>query len=264
MSIEPVALRRARLVVAYDGSGFHGFAQVGGSTLPTVMGVLRQAIERVVGVDVAPVGAGRTDAGVHAWGQVVSADLPASTDLDNLAHRLNRMCGPAIGVRVVEWAADPEFSARFSATWRHYRYTVLAGPTAVPFLAGTAWHVAQPLDLWAMQLGCDPLIGEHDFSSFCRRPRVADGDPPPSLTRRVMRATWSSMDSDYGPLLRFEIRANAFCHQMVRSIVGTLVDVGSGRFPAGDVRGILLARDRARAGQVAPPHGLCLWDVGYG
>src|SRR5436190_2482122 len=133
MTIEPVALRRARLVVAYDGTDFSGFAESGGGVV-TVMGVLRQAIERVAGVPVDFVGAGRTDAGVHAWGQVISGDLPESTDLANLAHRLNRMCGPAISVRAAEWAEDAEFSARFSATWRRYRYTVLNQPAAVPLL----------------------------------------------------------------------------------------------------------------------------------
>src|SRR5688572_5175172 len=113
MTTEPVALRRARLVVAYDGAGFSGFAESGPAVV-TVMGVLREAITRVVGADVAPVGAGRTDAGVHAWGQVVSADLPAAMDLGQLAHRLNRMCWPAIAVRSAEWADDAAFNARFS------------------------------------------------------------------------------------------------------------------------------------------------------
>lgn len=260
---EPDALRRARLVVAYDGTDYSGFAESGGGVV-TVMGVLRQAIERVVGRETGLVGAGRTDAGVHGWGQVVSGDLPASTDLDNLAHRLNRMCGPTVSVRSAEWAEDPGFHARYSATWRRYRYTVLNQPTVVPLLARTTWHVAKPLNLWAMQLGCDPLIGEHDFSSFCRRPKAVADQPAPSSVRRVLDATWTTVDSDFGELLRFEIRANAFCQQMVRSIVGTLVDVGEGTLHAGEITGILRAKDRARAGEVAPPHGLCLWDVGYG
>jgi tRNA pseudouridine38-40 synthase len=228
------------------------------------MGVLRAAIETVLRESVDLVGAGRTDAGVHAWGQVVSGDLPADTDLTALARRVSRICAPHIVVRDASWCTDPEFSARFSAQWRHYRYHVWNAPIANPFLVGSAWHVAAPLNLWAMRLACDPLIGEHDFGSFCRKPKVAAGQPEAPLTRRVMIARWSEVASDYGPgLLRFEIRANAFCHQMVRSIVGTLVDVGAGKLHAGDVRGILLARDRAAAGQVAPPHGLCLWDVGY-
>ena len=110
-----------------------------------------------------------------------------------------------------------------------------------------------------MRLACDPLIGEHDFASFCRRPKPAAGEPPASLVRRVVRPGGTTGDG----VLRFEIRANAFCHQMVRSIVGTLVEVGLGRRRAGDPLGILRARDRAAAGQLAPPHGLCLWEVGY-
>ena len=264
---EPVALRRARFVLAYDGAGFHGFAETSGQR--TVMGDLRAAVERVARVPVVLVGAGRTDAGVHAWGQVVSGDLPADVDLELLQHRLNRMCSPAIVVRSAEWCGDPDFSARFSARHRHYRYHVHGGPVAVPALAATVWHVPHELELFTMRLACDPLIGEHDFSSFCRAPKTpkpTSGEvtlEPPSLRRRVLLAQWTALDSDYGPLLRFEIRANAFCHQMVRSIVGTMVDIGQGKLRAGEMRSILERRDRSAAGQVAPPHGLSLWEVGY-
>ncbi|MEX0848295.1 MAG: tRNA pseudouridine synthase A [Ilumatobacteraceae bacterium] len=264
--LEPAALRRARLVVAYDGSSFHGFAEQadhGGTTTRTVMGVLREALERVCRIPLTLTGAGRTDAGVHAWGQVVSGDLPAVVDLDRLARSVNRMCGPAVVIRSAEWADDPEFDARFSARYRHYRYHVLNQPVAVPALAATTWHVPEPLDRWVMQLACDPLIGEHDFASFCRKPKVSEGYDAPSLTRRVMLANWSEVPSDFGPLLRFEIRANAFCHQMVRSIVGTMIDVGHGKFHAGEIRAMMLRADRAAAGQVAPPQGLSLWEVGY-
>jgi tRNA pseudouridine38-40 synthase len=174
------------------------------------------------------------------------------------------MCGPEVVVRAALWAEPADFSARFTATWRHYRYDIWNAPHPNPFLAATAWHVAQPLSLSALWLACDPLIGEHEFSSFCRRPKAVVGQPDPSMTRRVMLARWSEVPTDYGAgLLRFEIRANAFCHQMVRSIVGTLVDAGAGRLHAGDIRRILLAKDRQAAGQVAPAHGLCLWEVGY-
>lgn len=254
-------MRRARFTVAYVGTDLHGFAEADG--LPTVMGQLRATIERVVRQEVALVGAGRTDAGVHGWGQVVSLDLPDATDLEDLQRRINKMCAPAIAVRDAAWTDDPEFSARFSALWRRYRYHVNNSPTPDPFLAGTAWHVARPLDLWAMQLACDPLIGEHDFSSFCRQPKVADGEPAPSLVRRVLSAEWRHVEGDHPGLLRFEIRANAFCHQMVRSIVGTLVDVGLGKLKAGEIRGVMLSGNRQAAGTVAPPHGLVLWEVGY-
>jgi tRNA pseudouridine38-40 synthase len=253
--------RRAKLTIAYDGTAFHGFAENDG--VRTVMGELRDALERVVRQPVDLVGAGRTDAGVHGWGQVVSGDLPDDTDLSALVRRINRMCGPAIAAREAAWA-DPEFSARFSARWRHYRYDIWNAAQPNPFVAATSWHVPHLLSLPALHLSCDPLIGEHDFSSFCRRAKVAEGQPESSMTRRVMMARWTEVPSDHGSgLLRFEIRANAFCHQMVRSIVGTMVDAGSGKLHAGEIRGILLAKDRQAAGQVAPPHGLCLWEVGY-
>jgi tRNA pseudouridine38-40 synthase len=251
--------RRVRLVVAYDGTPFHGFAANAG--VRTVMGDLSAAIETVVRQPVKLTGAGRTDAGVHAWGQVVSGDLPAGTDLDDLARRLNKLCAPAIAVRSAEWATD-DFDARFSARWREYRYDVWNAATPNPLLADRAWFVPQPLARWAMEAACDPLIGEHDFTSFCRRPKIEESEPEPSMVRRVLAARWVEVDED--GLLRFEIRANAFCHQMVRSIVGTLVDVGLHKASPGDMRGILLARDREAAGQVAPPHGLVLYEVGYG
>jgi tRNA pseudouridine38-40 synthase len=253
--------RRARITVAYLGTGLHGFAEADG--VPTVMGELRAAMEKVVRRPVAPVGAGRTDAGVHGWGQVISLDLPESIDLADLQRRLNRMCGPAIALRDAAWCEDPEFNARYDALWRHYRYDVQNGPVGDPFLTGTTWHVPQPVQLWAMRLACDPLIGEHDFSSFCRRPKVADGHPPRSMVRRVISADWHEVGPEHPGLYRFEIRANAFCQQMVRSIVGTLVEVGLGKLHAGEVRGILLNGDRSAAGTVAPPQGLTLWEVGY-
>jgi tRNA pseudouridine38-40 synthase len=251
--------RRVRLVVAYDGAAFRGFADNPG--VRTVEGSLAHAIATVVRRPVHLTGAGRTDAGVHAWGQVVSGDLPAETDLGDLARRINKLCAPSIAVRHAEWVGD-DFDARFSARWREYRYDVWNAASPNPLLSERAWFVPQPLSLWAMQAACDPLLGEHDFASFCRRPKTGDGEPEASLVRRVLAARWSA-DEWNGALLRFEIRANAFCHQMVRSIVGTLVDIGLHKASPGDVRGILVARDRDAAGQVAPPQGLVLWAIGY-
>ncbi len=246
------------MTVAYDGSRFHGFAANTG--VRTVLGDLSAAVATVVRQPVELTGAGRTDAGVHAWGQVVSGDLPAGVDLDDLVRRLNKLCAPDIAVRDAAWAAA-DFDARFSALWRHYRYHIWNAPSPNPLLAGQAWYVRQPLAVWAMQAACDPLLGAHDFTSFCRRPKLADGERETSMVRRVLAARWSRLEDRAH--LRFEIRATAFCHQMVRSIVGTLVDVGSGKASPGDMRGILVARDREAAGQVAPPHGLVLWEVGY-
>jgi tRNA pseudouridine38-40 synthase len=253
------ASRRARFLVAYDGTDFHGFAPNDG--VRTVLGDLTDNIARVVRLPVTLTGAGRTDAGVHGWGQVVSGDLPADTDLDDLARRLNQLCGPAIAVRDAQWAPD-DFDARFSAAWRRYRYHVWNHAAPNPLDARTSWHVPQPLALWAMQAAGDPLVGEHDFSSFCRRPKTNEGTTAPSLVRRVLDVGWVRVDDS--PMLRFEIRASSFCHQMVRSIVGTMVDIGQGRRTPGEMASILRARDRSAAGRVAPPHGLVLWNVGYG
>jgi tRNA pseudouridine38-40 synthase len=247
----------ARLLVAYDGAAFHGFAENPG--VVTVAGTLRGAIERVVRHPVALTGAGRTDAGVHAWGQVVSFPAPpAAVDLSRLQRSVNRLCAPGLVIRSAEWAADG-FDARFSARWRRYRYTILNRETPDPFLARTAWHVADPLDLDLLRLASDAFVGEHDFSSFCRRPKGEAGAAM-SLVRRVLEAHWSPMGDG---VVRFEIRANAFCHNMVRSIVGTLVEAGRGRRSPGEMRSILRACDRGAAGPVAPAHGLCLWEVGY-
>lgn len=242
---------RVRLVVAYAGTGFHGFAAQPG--VATVAGALGAALQRQLRHPVELVCAGRTDAGVHAWGQVVSFDAAADADLVALQRNLNRTLGPAIVVRAAEVAA-PDFDARRSATGRSYRYSVLSRPVGDPFTAATTWHVPRPLDLSAMRLACDPLHGEQDFSSFCRRP------PRGSLVRLVRQARWVAAGDD---VLRFEIEASSFCHQMVRSVVGTLVEVGLGRRRAGDMAAVIRARDRSAAASPAPAQGLCLWAVSY-
>ncbi len=254
------ALRRARLLVAYNGAAFHGFALTPGTV--TVAQTLNDTIEQITGSQVAVLGAGRTDAGVHAWGQVVHVDLSDTTDLDRVVFSMNSLLDPDIVIRECEWVSQ-DFDARHSASWREYRYTVLNAPVNNPFLAATSWHIRRPLSMPLMQLATDSLIGLHDFSSFCRQPqqsgvnRNAEG---PSMMRRVHRAQWH--DAGNG-ILTFDIRANAFCHQMVRSIVGTLVDVGLGRRKAGEMSGVLRAMSRLNTPHIAPPQGLCLMDVGY-
>ncbi len=254
--------RNVRLTVAYDGTDFRGFAESVG--MRTVMGELRRAIETVVRCPVELTGAGRTDAGVHGWGQVVSGQLPTATDLGRLQRSVNAMCSPDISVRDVTFV-DPTFSARFSATGRTYRYNVWNASTPNPLIARSSWHVPLGLDLAAMNVAAAALHGEHDFSSFCRRPKPAVGFDEPSLVRHLHSAAWAPADdSQWGPaLLRFEITASSFCHQMVRSIVGTLVDVGLRRRRADSIDATLAARDRNAAGQVAPSTGLVLWSVDY-
>lgn len=250
---------RVRMTVAYLGTGFHGFA-VQKSGVRTVAGELVAAIQKVVGTPVEVTVAGRTDAGVHGWGQVVSLDLPAEVDLEALQRSLNKMLGPAVVVRSIDQGPEG-FDARRWATARSYRYTVVNRPLPDPFLAHLAWHIEEPLDVRAMQLACDPLIGEHDFTSFCKKPPSSTIGAPPSMTRRVHDARWIDLGDG---VLRFEIEASAFCHQMVRSIVGTMVAVGRGKKKAGDMAWIIRAKDRSLAASPAPAHGLVLWSVTYG
>ncbi len=246
---------RVRIKIAYDGTGFHGFAEnlgvrtVGGDLAVAIATVLRQPVNLIV--------AGRTDRGVHAWGQVVSFDVAeAEPDLAGLQRHLNSMLGPAIVVRSAE-VAPPWFNARRSALARRYRYMVLNRAVPDPFLAATTWHVPEPLDLAALRLACDPVIGEHDFSSFCRVPKRI---PDASLVRLVHDARWLDLGAG---LLRFDIDATSFCQQMVRALVGTMVAMGTGRRRAGEMAAILRARSRAGSERLAPARGLCLWEVAY-
>jgi tRNA pseudouridine38-40 synthase len=256
--------RNVRLTVAYDGTDFHGFAANAG--VRTVMGELSAAVARVVRAEVELTGAGRTDAGVHGWGQVVTGLIPAATDLGRLMRSLNGLCGPEIAVRSAEWAAA-DFSARFSATARSYLYDVWNHPEPNPLVARASWHVPVPLDVHSMGEAAVAFLGEHDFSAFCRRPKTptdaAGTGAGPSLVRRVKHAGWSLVDSPWGDITRFEITATSFCHQMVRSIVGTLVEVGRGTRAVDSIQVTLAGRDRSAAGPVAPAHGLVLWEVDY-
>ncbi len=188
------ALQRWRLLLAYDGAAFRGFAAQ--PEVPTVAGALRQALERTARLSEAPAitCAGRTDAGVHARGQVVHVDLPAIPfDGTGLARALNRQLAPEVVVRRAE-AVPPDFDARRSATGRSYRYLVWNAAAPDPLLAPVAWHVRRPLDLVSMRTASDVLLGTHDFRSFCRRP--VGSDPAQPLVRRVTTARWSV---DRGP-----------------------------------------------------------------
>ncbi len=248
-------MTRVRMTIAYDGTGFAGFAE--NRDVRTVGGELKAALATVLRHPVNLIVAGRTDAGVHAWANVVSFDVEqADPDLVGLRRNLNSMLGPAIVIRAAA-AAPAGFDARRWALARRYRYTVLNRPVSDPFLAATTWHVPQPLDLAALRLACDPLIGEHDFSSFCRVPKRI---PDASLVRLVHDARWHDLGDG---LLRFDIDASSFCQQMVRAIVGTMVPMGAGKARAGEMAAILRARTRAVANRVAPARGLCLWEVVY-
>jgi tRNA pseudouridine38-40 synthase len=265
------ATQRWRLLIAYDGAAFRGFALQ--PEVPTVAGALRLALGRTARMSEPPVVtcAGRTDAGVHARGQVVHVDLPAIPyDERGLARALNRQLAPAVVVHRAELVGH-DYDARRAATGRTYRYLVWNAPEPDPLLASMTWHVRDRLDLVSMRTASDVLLGIHDFRSFCRRPPGTD--PARPIVRRVTRAGWSVDDGPEatdargaggeGRLLRFEIAAGSFCHQMVRSLVASLVEVGRGRENAAGLMERLRAATRHRMADPAPAHGLCLVSVDY-
>jgi tRNA pseudouridine38-40 synthase len=254
LAVEGQPLARYRAVVAYDGTKFSGIAV--NRDVRTVAGEITTIITQVTHYPVELALAGRTDAGVHARGQVISFDAPQELDVARITKSVNGQLHGEVVMSRLERCADLEFHARFSAQWRRYRYLIDTGPAADPLQSHMRWWVRWPLDLDAMRLACDPLIGEHDFSSLCRRPP----NPEATMMRRVHEARWSKLtDTTWA----FDVRANAFCQQMVRSMVGLCVDVGRGHFSAGEVRSILRAQDRSRTGTLAPAKGLVLEEVGY-
>ncbi len=239
-----------RLTLAYDGTGFRGWARQRDQR--TVQGVLEAALQRFLGGVPRLSVAGRTDAGVHARGQVVS--FPVSTDVDvvHLQRALNAVLAPEI-VCLDARRAPEGFDARFSATAREYRYRIDAGLVPDPFTARFVWHRAGELSVVRMRTAARHLVGEHDFASLCRRPPVG------GTVRRLERLAVARS----GDRVEISARANAFLHQMVRSLVGTLVAVGEGRRDPEAMPSVLAARTRAAAGPVAPPHGLTLERVVY-
>lgn len=191
---------------------------------------------------------------MHALGQVVSlADVPEGTGAVSLRASLNRMCAPSIVVHDCAPAPD-DFNARFDARSRTYVYAITTGELADPWVGRTAWHHHEPLDVDAMAEGAGHLLGRRDFSSFGRLP-----SPDVSAERTL----YELRPVESAGIVRIRARADAFIQQMVRSLVGTLVAVGEGKTSPDEVPDILAARDRAAAGPVAPPHGLCLLSVEY-
>jgi tRNA pseudouridine38-40 synthase len=247
---------RLRVDLAYDGTAFSGFARQPGQR--TVQGVIEDALSRLCGQPVTTVVAGRTDAGVHATGQVLHVDVPAGSrlhaDLVRARSALDGMCGGEITIWCVSVAPDG-FDARFSATQRSYRYRICDADAMPPLWRYDTWHVkGSDLDTAAMHAGGQHLVGEHDFGSFCRRREDQQ------LIRRIDRL---SVQRPAAGLVTVEVAGKAFCHQMVRSVTGCLFAVGRGRRPAGWVAEVLAARDRQAVGQVAPPRGLTLVGVSY-
>ena len=243
-----------RLTLAYDGTGFRGWARQRDPTIRTIEGELTERLEVVVREPVRLSVAGRTDAGVHARGQVVSFRTASTVPPDRLRRALNRALAPEIVV--VEATEAPEgFDARFSAIGREYAYRVDEADSPDPFTGRFVWHRPGRLAIGPMRTAARSVVGEHDFSSFCRDPGQGR-----STVRHLRRLTVSRR----GNVLEIRAEADAFLHQMVRSLVGTLVAVGDERLSPEEMAGILGARDRrAAGGRLAPSRGLSLERVRY-
>ena len=252
-----LAAVRVRLDIGYDGTGFSGWARQPGRR--TVQQTLEDALARVLSLpEPAPLtAAGRTDAGVHAQGQVAHADIPAgrwAASGPAAVRRLARLLPPDVRVHGAI-LAPPGFDARFSAIWRRYAYRVCDDPALADPLARhrTLWHRSR-LDIEVMNEAAQGCLGEHDFAAFCRRREGA------STVRTLLRLDWART----GPAVaEATVVADAFCHNMVRALVGAMLKVGEGRRPPGWPAQALAARVRDPAAPVVPPHGLCLVEVGY-
>ncbi len=245
-------LVRLRVDLSYDGTDFSGWARQPGRR--TVQETVEAALATVLRLGSAPslTVAGRTDAGVHAIGQVAHVDLPPAVDAERLQLRLSRLLPADVTVRAVSVAPDG-FDARFAATGRHYRYRVTdRTPAPLRRYDTVAWK--RPLDEAAMRGAAQGLVGEHDFAAYCRRREGAS-------TVRTLRALDVSRDGD--GVVVVTAHADAFCHNQVRSMVGALLAVGDGRRRAEWPRAVLVARLRDSAVTVAPPHGLTLVSVDY-
>jgi len=244
-------MRTLKLTLAYDGTRFVGWQrQAEGES---IQGLLEEALARFEGAPVTVHGAGRTDAGVHALGQVASARLTSGHDVGTLARALNAQLPADLRVLDIVEAA-PDFHARFSARAKTYRYQVRSGGVASPFERAYVWHLPERLDIDAMRAAARALAGRHDFAAF-----QSAGTSVPDSIRTIAQ---SDLRTD-GPLLIYEVTGDGFLRHMVRAVVGTLVEVGRGWRPADSIAALLDGGTRAQAGATAPPHGLFLVRVDY-
>jgi len=247
---------RYALKIEYDGAPFAGWQRQ--ADQPSVQGALEAALARLERDVPTIAAAGRTDAGVHAWGQVAHCDMGRAWDPFRLSEALNYHLKP-LPVAIVACASVPDdWHARFSAVERHYVFRLIARRAPLTHDAGRAWQVKQRLDIAAMQAGAAHLIGRHDFTTF--RATHCQADSP---VKTLDEITLTETPAPHGQEIRFFLRARSFLHNQVRSIVGTLEHVGTGSWRPEDVKTALEARDRAACGTVCPPHGLYLSHVRY-
>jgi tRNA pseudouridine38-40 synthase len=251
-----------KLVLAYDGTDFYGWQVQPG--LATVQGELRDALARVTGEEVLPQGSGRTDAGVHALGQVASFSLAAPIPEANLARALNRTLPASIRVLSAAQVKD-DFHARHSAQSKTYEYRIFRGEICPPWQARYVYALPAALDIDAMQRAAGKVCGEHDFLSFAASDPdrlERDGNSTAGDSVRFLHASqW--VDEPAAQLLVYRVRGTGFLHHMVRNLVGTFLEVGRGNVRETEIPAILEARSRERAGPTAPARGLFLVRVEY-
>ena len=243
---------RYRLTIEYDGGAFVGWQRQDNG--PSVQGALEDAIEKLSAERVTVHGAGRTDAGVHALGQVAHFDLEKAFAPDRVRDALNHFLRPAPVAVLEANLVAPDFHARFSATQRHYLYRILVRRPPPVLERGRVWHVVHALDAEAMDAAAKALVGKHDFTTF-RSAECQANSPLKTLDRLDVRKAADEV--------HIEASARSFLHNQVRSMVGSLKLVGEGKWRARDLAGALAARDRSRCGPVAPPDGLYLVKVDY-
>ncbi len=242
-------MRTIKLTLEYDGTNFYGWQYQ--PDLRTVQGELEQGLESLLQEKVTVIGSGRTDAGVHARGQVAHFRTRSALPLESIRLGLNTLTHDDLVILSVDQVGD-DFHARYSATRRWYRYTISLRRRAIGRYY--SWFCKYPLNLTAIREASQHLLGEHDFEAFCQA-----GAETPHFLSRVEEITWSERNDT----LFVDIVANRFLHNMVRIIVGTLVMVGRGKLQPADVADILEKRDRKLAGFTVPAHGLCLMQVFY-
>jgi tRNA pseudouridine38-40 synthase len=253
-----------KLILAYDGTRFHGWQVQPG--LDTIQGQLQAALKRILGEAPLPQGSGRTDAGVHALGQVASFPLVAPIPAYNLERALNRTLPAAIRILQVEPVPE-SFHARHSAMAKTYEYRIFRGDLCSPFLAPYVHHCRWTLDLPVLRDAANAVVGEHDFISLAASdPDMAEreNEQETATVRSTVRTIFSSeWSEEEGDLLVYRVRGNGFLHHMVRNLVGTMLEIGRSQFPAGSMPAILAARSRSAAGPTAPACGLFLHSVEY-
>jgi tRNA pseudouridine38-40 synthase len=245
-------IKNVKLTIEYDGTHYHGWQRQ--KSDPTFQAEIEKAISTIMGHSITVIGSGRTDAGVHALGQVANFKCDTRLGSQELLNGLNALLPDCMVIRSCE-EVDENFHARYDVKSKTYQYRILNRNLPIAIQRQYVWHIRRHLNAGAMRQACSHLVGRHDFKAF-----EGTGSPRSHSKRQVFKADIIRQNEDY---LIFEIEADGFLRFMVRNIVGTLVEVGRGKISPGDFKDILLSQDRSRAGATAPAQGLFLIEVKY-